>query len=183
MRQGLACVLVVLALGCDRSPGKAGAPGTVPLTDAQAVETVWKRWQECVAGGDGNGAWSCLSKRSKADRATLYRADAARFKGLSGAELETEARAWGVGAAAIQGMDAEGLAALALGRELRRLDRSTAGLTGKISTADIQGDVAVLRLAPASGRADAVAFVREDGGWRLDDAESRRAAAALVVPR
>ncbi len=183
MRLRLACVVAVVALGCDRGPGKAGSPGTAVPTDAQSVEAAWKRWQECVTGGDGSGAWSCLSKRTRADRSTLYRADAARLKGLSGPELDAEARSWGLDAGAIRGLGAEGLAALALGRELRRPECAAAEQAGAFTGADIKGDLAVVLVKVASGRTEAIAFVREDGAWRLDDAESRRAAASPAVPK
>lgn len=168
--------LAALALGCDRGPGKSGVPGAVPLTDAQAVEAAWKRWLECGAAGDGSGAWSCLSKRSRAERSALFRADAERIKGLSGAALNNEAREWGVSGAAIQGLDAEGLGALALGRELRRQRRAAGAPGSRFAGVDIKGDLAIARVTATEGEAEILAFVREEGTWRLDDLESRRAA-------
>lgn len=183
MKLRLACVVAVVAMGCDRGPGKAGTPGTVAPTDAQAVEAAWKRWKQCAANGDGSGAWSCLSKRTRADRSTLYRADAARLKGLEGAELDAEARSWGLDARAIRGLEAEGLAAVALGRELRRPDCAAAGQADAFPGADIKGDLAIVRVEAAPGRVEAIAFVREDGAWRLDDAESRRSSSSQGVPK
>ncbi len=174
MKRALVWLAALLACGCDRGPAKPGASKAVPLTDAQAVEAAWKRWQECAARGEGPGAWACLSRRTREERAALYRADAARIAKLSGPALESEARAWGVTAEGLRSMGPGDLAAAALGRDLRRADRAAEERAREFSGADVQGDVARVRLAGA--REESIVMVREDGAWKIDDAGSRRAA-------
>lgn len=163
-------VLVVVA-GCDRAPGGGGPGAKPPLTDAQAIEAAWARWTACAAAADGAGAWECLSKASREERSALYRAEAARLRGLSGAAAESEARAWGVPTAELARVDASRLAILSLARQFRSAEQPPLGPAGP---PEIRGDTAVLRLGAGAAR-DAAGLVREDGAWRVDDAASRRA--------
>lgn len=164
-----AMVFLAMLAGCNRGPGAPPLPAKP--TDAQAAEAAWKRWQGAAQGADGVAAWGCLSKRTRTDRAAFYKADAARVKSLTGAALETEARNWGVPAAALATMGTEEFAAAALSREFRR-----AAPVSQFTGVTVTGDVAIVTVKRPDGRPESVALIREDNAWRLDDAESRRLA-------
>lgn len=160
MKRVLPALLAAAILaGC----GKKGAPGSPAApSDADLVLATWQKWNAAAQAGDGSAAWSCLSKRSRAQRALLYQADAERLRALSGPALEAAVKSLGVPAR--PGMSAEALAAASLGAELRR--KPIWSLNGKV---EVKGDAAVLSF-PGGPRAG---FVREDGAWRLDDPSSR----------
>ncbi|MEK7469772.1 MAG: hypothetical protein AAB074_20580 [Planctomycetota bacterium] len=163
-----AWILLPVLLGCDRGPGK-DAPQLAPPSDAQAVAEVWKRWVACAAAGDGQGAWDCLSRKTREERASLHRADTARIQGLSGPSLEAEARMWGASSDALKAAGPAELAILALTREFGRPEaEGRFRLEG--ASVSIESDVARVTW---TGGARPAALVREEGLWKLDDATSR----------
>ncbi|KAF0245214.1 MAG: hypothetical protein FD180_1761 [Planctomycetota bacterium] len=170
MKRGLAILLVVAAAACDRKAGNGSPPAPAPPpSDAQAAIEAWKTWVACAAAGDGARAWACLSKRTRAERASLYRADAARIRRLSGSSLDAEARSWGVAADKLAAAGPEDLAILALTREFRRPGGASVSRIVETSVS-LEGDVARVT---SEGRPQPIALVREDGGWKLDDTASR----------
>jgi hypothetical protein len=176
MKRSLWLFAAVALAGCDKGPGNGAAPpGGAPMTDAQAAEASWKQWHERVLARDGKAAWECLSKRTRAERSLLYRADAARIRGLSGAALDAESRAWGSTATAIAGASAEDLAALALAKEFGRPDRAEAERTLQVAAVTVSGEVATIRLSSPGRPAAHVALIKDEGRWKLDDLESQRA--------